>query len=105
MAWENEELKLRISKKRKGKGNSNWRGGISFGDYGVEFSKELKTVVRKRDKFICKICCKNGFVVHHIDYNKKNNSLSNLITLCRPCHTMTNYNREYWENYFYEKYL
>ena len=34
------------------------------------------------------------------DYNKKNCDPTNLITLCRFCHAKTNYNRNYWMNYF-----
>jgi hypothetical protein len=38
--------------------------------------------------------------IHHIDYNKKNNNLNNLISLCLSCHTKTGFNRSYWEKYF-----
>ena len=38
--------------------------------------------------------------VHHINYDKKNCSSDNLISLCHSCHLKTNYNRVYWENYF-----
>lgn len=34
------------------------------------------------------------------DYERKNNEKFNLITLCNPHHTMTNYDRDYWESYF-----
>ena len=54
---------------------------------------------------ICQLCnAEQGeiiFHVHHIDYNKKNCSPSNLITLCPGCHTKTtNYKREYFTKYF-----
>jgi 5-methylcytosine-specific restriction endonuclease McrA len=46
--------------------------------------------VIKRDKYICQMCKKipalDKLVVHHKDRNRKNNSLTNLITLCRSCH-------------------
>jgi len=38
------------------------------------------------------ICSKCGFedkrvlVIHHKDYNRKNNNINNLIWLCRNCH-------------------
>ena len=67
--------------------------------YSEEFLK-LRTKIRKRDKFTCKICRKNGCDVHHIDYNKENNNESNLITLCRSCHMNTNTNRNNWINFF-----
>lgn len=48
----------------------------------------------ERDKYICQDCKseKTNLVVHHIDESRKNgrdvmnNSLDNLITLCRNCH-------------------
>jgi hypothetical protein len=41
--------------------------------------------------------------IHHIDYDKKNNDPVNLISLCKVCHTQTNYSREDWERYFKNK--
>jgi len=41
--------------------------------------------------------------VHHIDYNKKNNSFDNWIPLCRSCHSKTQVNREYWITFFQKK--
>lgn len=81
----------------------NWKGGKSFELYGTEFNKELKTKIRKRDEFVCQECGKNGFDIHHIDYDKKNNDSKNLITLCRKCHMKTNFEREDWKQYFQEK--
>lgn len=49
-------------------------------------------LVLARDKFRCKLCgaaSDEGFrniVIHHIDGSKDNNSLGNLVTLCRKCH-------------------
>lgn len=68
-----------------------------------QFNNELKRQVRKRDKDICQVCHKHGQHVHHIDYNKCNISLNNLITLCHKCHTKTNHNRIVWKNYFQNK--
>lgn len=86
--------------KIKGKLNGSWRGGISFGDYGTEFNEELKTKIRKRDKFVCSVCSKNGWVVHHINYVKENNDERNLITVCPSCHGKTNFDRDEWQQYF-----
>lgn len=48
------------------------------------------------------ICGSNeNLVVHHIDYDKKNNNHNNLITLCSICHGKTNGNRKYWIKYFH----
>jgi len=80
-----------------------WKGGKSFEVYPPAFSQRLKKIVRGRDKHTCAIC---KFVwrtdekrhhVHHIDYNKQNNGLDNLIALCVKCHRATNGNRVYWE--------
>ena len=73
-----------------GKQNPNWNNGVSFLLYPQEFNKHLKTLIRKRDKFVCQLCYKNGWEVHHIDYNKRNCNPLNLITLCKSCHAKTN---------------
>ena len=90
----------KISERQKGEKSSLWKGGISFEKYGFDWTNLLKHSIRTRDCFICQICKKNGWVIHHIDYKKKNCNPNNLITLCRSCHAKTNFNREYWINYF-----
>jgi hypothetical protein len=83
-----------------------WKGGISFEPYGKEFNKKFKEQIRQRDGFRCQNCfrhqgeLKDTLNVHHIDFNKKNNSPLNLISLCKSCHTQTNYGREDWTNYY-----
>lgn len=86
--------------KLRGERNPSWMGGISFGEYGYEFNEALKSKIRKRDNYCCAICENIGFVVHHIDYNKKNNEEKNLITLCRSCHGKTGFRRENWVVFF-----
>ena len=86
-----------------------WNGGISFEPYGVDFNEELKEQVRKRDNYTCQECGYTeeqlGYTlnIHHIDYNKKNNSEDNLISLCKSCHGKTNWNREDWIEYYKDK--
>lgn len=89
-----------------GENNPNWKGGLSFQDYGLEFNEKLKEEVRERDNRTCQLC---GLVetsrkhdCHHIDYQKENNVKENLVSLCRVngCHSRTNGDREYWEKYF-----
>lgn len=97
-----------LSNKPKNK-HPNWRGGISFEKYGLDFNKELKNKIRKRDNFTCQECnftekmLNYILPVHHIDYNKKNNNENNLISLCRSCHTKTNFNRNNWSKYYQQK--
>ena len=38
--------------------------------------------------------------IHHIDYDKKHDAFTNLISLCRSCHSQTNFKREDWVKYF-----
>lgn len=85
---------------KSGEKHWNWMGGKSFELYGFEWTNLLKHSIRTRDCFTCYICKKNGYDVHHIDYNKKNCNPNNLITLCRSCHVKTNTKRAYWQDYF-----
>jgi len=85
----------------KGKNHPHWKGGISFNPYPVDWTKTLKRSIRERDKYTCQICGKEPSIYcHHIDYNKLNCNPENLITLCHSCHTKTNFNRNYWIEYF-----
>lgn len=83
-----------------------WKGGIASGIYPLGWTNTFREQIRQRDGYKCQICgipeieCNTKLIVHHIDYNKYNINKDNLITLCRKCHTKTNYNREYWVSYF-----
>ncbi len=89
---------------KTGEEHWNWKGGKSFEPYSVDWTKTLRQSIRERDHYTCKICGEKqgdrAFSVHHIDYNKLNCNLDNLITLCTSCHTKTNKNRDYWIKYF-----
>jgi len=103
--------KLRIINAAKAKHGSEshcWRGGISFEPYGLEWTDTLKLAVKQRDGFTCRLCGKNKdrdniqCNVHHIDYVKTHNEVSNLITLCRGCHSKTNNgDRNEWTEIFH----
>jgi hypothetical protein len=84
--------------------NPNWRGGTSFEPYPTTWTFHLREMIRERDDRTCQVCGEkeNGtrLAVHHIDYDKANISPPNLITLCRKCHTHTNYRREEWTKFF-----
>lgn len=100
-----------LSDTNRGENHPNWRGGYSLKHYPQEFNKELKKKIRERDDHTCQECNKTeqelGYtlICHHIDYNKKNNSDDNLISLCRSCHAKTNFNRENWTEYYKNKVL
>ena len=89
-----------------GKNSSGWHGGKSKEEYPYTFNNRLKRFVRNRDGYKCQICgvpqqeCINALCVHHIDYNKQNNEVSNLISLCYKCHNQTISKREYWTKRF-----
>jgi len=88
-----------------GSKNPCWTGGLTL-PYGPEFNADLKDSVRHRDSYECQICSMSEeehlivwgteLNVHHIDYEKLHNIMSNLISLCKQCHTRTNHNRDYW---------
>jgi len=62
-----------------------------------EYYREL---IREQQKCIDPITREfltNSSILHHIDYNKQNDTRENLIYLNRCTHTKTNYNRKKWE--------
>ncbi len=86
--------------KLRGNKNGAWEGGISHDPYCGLFTENLKTKIRTRDRFTCRVCGKNGSHVHHIDYDKLNSVEDNLVTLCHSCHMKTNFGRENWTEFF-----
>ena len=54
--------------------------------------RKLSKQVKKRDNYLCQDCGQpEWLVVHHIDADKENNELDNLITLCPSCHIQRHY--------------
>lgn len=117
------ELKYRISKKLKGhkiseeqrkkrsermrlEKHPNWLGGKSFEPYDLNWTEQFRRRIRERDNQICMLCnihrekLNYALSIHHIDYNKLNSINQNCISLCKRCHTLTNYNRKYWIKLF-----
>jgi len=101
-----EKAKMHLRECNSGDKGSNWQGGKSFEPYTIQFNRELKELIRQRDNYQCQLCgmseCENiqKLCIHHIDYIKKNCLPSNLISLCRSCHSKTYSKREYWIEYF-----
>ena len=108
-----KKTKEKIRKALSGEKSYRWKGGISNNPYPLDWRDDLKESIRKRDNYVCQECgihqdeLDSGQVkkldVHHIDYDKHNLNPENLITLCRRCHIKTNFNRDYWINYFQRK--
>jgi len=94
---------------QKGERSSNYIHGLGHKGYSQEF-RNLREQILKRDNYICQNCnmteeehlivMGKGLHVHHIDYNKQNCDITNLITLCNWCNLRANKNRHYWINYF-----
>jgi hypothetical protein len=101
--------KMSIARKGRfvGEKSWNWKGGLSFEPYSTDWTGTLKRAIRERDHYVCQLCGKlqsdEAFSIHHIDYDKKNCSPDNLITLCRKCHIKTNADRGKWKLYFMSK--
>ena len=110
--YHSEETKRKISKTLEGRifpymlgsNNYNWQGGLSFEPYTIDWTRTLRRSIRERDHYTCQLCGKlqedTIFCVHHIDYDKGNCNPDNLITICKGCHSKTNFNRIYWTEYF-----
>ena len=84
----------------QGKKHWNWQGGISDVPYDEAFNIVLRDKVRVRDKHICQECgvpeleCNRKHSVHHIDEDKSNSSMHNLILLCQSCHNKIHVRRD-----------
>jgi len=95
-----EKNRLANIGKHCGELNPMWKGGLSLRGYDKGFSRILKRAIKSRDYNICQLCYsvsgEKNLLIHHIDYNKKNNKSTNLISLCKSCHGKTNHNRNYW---------
>ncbi|MEI7635873.1 MAG: HNH endonuclease [Syntrophus sp. (in: bacteria)] len=101
-----DERARRLKTKQRGESHHAWNGGSSFETYGRDWNRSTRKIVFERDSGKCQNpgClekCKR-LNVHHIDYDKKNSQLDNLITLCTSCHAATNSNRGKWEPFYAE---
>jgi len=89
-----------------GENSPLWKENKSFKIYPLGWNKTFKEQIRFRDGYKCQICgvseteCKRKLCIHHINYDKMNINVDNLISLCNSCHIKTNTNREYWIEYF-----
>jgi len=99
-----EEQRLAISLRTSGANNPNWQGGKKKEPYCQDWDRCLKDYILDRDGYSCmnKDCwgTSSNLYVHHIDYDKKNCTPYNLVTLCCSCNSRANYDREYWKGYY-----
>jgi hypothetical protein len=93
-----------------GSGNPNWRGGASFEPYcHVWKDSDYLDDIKNRDGYAClnpgcNLKNSSNLTIHHIDYNKKNCTPTNLITVCRSCNSRANKDRE-WHTVWYQTIL
>lgn len=53
----------------------------------IHASKGLRKKVFQRDQDKCVVCRRDeNIIIHHVDEDKENNVLGNLVVLCRSCH-------------------
>ena len=99
----------KMSDANSGENHPQFKNWASLEPYGIGFNGEIKEEIRVRDGYTCQGCpCTQeqlGYklCIHHIDYDKLNNSKDNLISLCKSCHAKTNFGRKDWEMYFKKK--
>jgi hypothetical protein len=95
-----------------GENNPAWRGGLSFEPYCPKFNNEFKERVRAFFGYRCQICGhlwqlgERKLAVHHVNFDKQtccNDSIPLFVPICTgKCHTKTNHNRPFWEDWFTE---
>jgi hypothetical protein len=96
------EHRAKIAFAKLGDKNPSWFGGVSLNKYCALWrDKEFKRYIVERDSCKCFLCSSlDDIVVHHINYDKRDCRPNNLITLCKPCNSKVNFNRDYWQIFF-----
>lgn len=102
--YKNIEERIRVSCIHQNISRKEWTGFLNDEPYCQEFTKELKEFIKERDNFECQNpdCWKTSDIlgIHHIDYNKKNCKIENLITTCLSCNARANTNRKHWKTVY-----
>ena len=96
-----------LSKEMVGENSPHWKGGITSEPYcPIWLDPEFKQMILERDDYQCQNSdcwgTSKRLCGHHIDYNKKNCDLSNIITTCYSCNGRANKNRERWTKFYHE---
>ena len=64
---------------------------IGRGSDGIPGWGSIRKEILERDRHRCRICGQDNVEtklhVHHIDYDRRHNETSNLVTLCMTCHS------------------
>lgn len=117
-----EKTKEKMGDAHRGDKHYNWMGGTSFEPYCEKFNNKFKESVREQFNRTCFLCGKTEaeqmieqkqrgknqyrLSIHHVNYQKNclcDDIECEFIPLCVSCHTKTNTNREYWEQFLNKK--
>ncbi len=88
-------LSLNLNSKcfRKGEENNRWNGGIS--EYPNHYLMKKNRIKKlKLVKGRCEICNSRADRIHHIDENKRNHNIENLLAVCSKCHGVLHRGKE-----------
>jgi hypothetical protein len=103
------EFRKRLSERQTGCKSHRWKGGITFEPYCPKFNPEFRERVRAFFNYQCIECGApqndTRLSVHHVNFNKNtccDNSLPLFAPLCRSCHSKTQSNRAFWQDWFTE---
>ena len=86
--WLGEDPKPRIIRKKGSAVNIGFEDGTSSNKKAPRklFDSKTRRNVKDRAGDKCQVCGRNGKDIHHINKDRTNNRLSNLIFLCPTCH-------------------
>ena len=84
---------------------TKWRNSVFVGSKHANWKNgrySYKSVMlRNKVPKICKLCKNKDarvLAVHHLDHNRENSSLSNLVWLCHNCHFLVHHDKETSKN-------
>lgn len=96
------DTKKKMSATRQNIDIKDWKGFTTSEKekYDRRFNNKFKKIIKERDNNSCIFCKKEKLVVHHIDYNKKNTTPLNCLTLCTSHNIIVNSRRDLWKKLF-----
>lgn len=80
---------------------TKWRNSVFIGDKHANWKNGLyvyrSVLSRHKIPKVCKVCKNKDtriLAVHHIDHDRKNNSVLNLVWLCHNCHHLVHHDKD-----------
>lgn len=80
-----EEHRQKLSEAKLGEKNPRWNNGRSEYPDHCELKRNRKIIFRIKN-YRCEYCNSPAQVAHHVNGNKGDHSLKNLLVLCTKCH-------------------